>query len=665
MATIPDLASGNPRLDLAWEFAEHTSVSIFLTGRAGTGKTTFLRRFREQSAKAMIVVAPTGVAAINAGGVTIHSFFQLLLSPYVPGSRYEDRFTFSKEKLRIIRALDLLVIDEISMVRADLLDAVDNALKKYRRSSLPFGGVQLLMIGDLQQLAPVVTPADEQLLRDHYPTPYFFASRALQQIRYVTIALDKVYRQTNGPFLEVLNHVRDNKLTDSDLQLLASRVQPDFVPAADSGYIRLTTHNGQADQYNASRMAELPSPECHYHADVSGQFPETSFPTPLTLTLKKGAQVMFLKNDPSPEHRFYNGKIGTIVSATAGLIRVKCEGDDEPIDVTPMDWENSKYTVDEATGTVITEVQGSFKQMPLRPAWAITIHKSQGLTFDKAVIDSHQAFAPGQVYVALSRCKTLEGLVLASPIPRWALQPDSIVSGYIDRQDEEARRSTTQLDALRREYYRHLLQEVFRFGALVTAHSSMVHQMVQTYRVQFSMDTQAQQKAENELHDAVVSVADKWIALIAAMDFEKLQTPETALRIKSSAKYFAAQLRTVFGDSLGRLRRVRTGDKKANQRFADTLGDVRRLLATHLEILDKVAALGFSLESYLRIKQSAILEASRTGSLASIASRRSSSTRKTSSASSSHTSSRSGSSAASSSRSGSSVSSSRRTKSRQ
>ncbi len=613
------LTEHNRELELAWEYAEHTGVSIFLTGKAGTGKTTFLKTLRQRSAKSMVVVAPTGVAAINAAGVTIHSFFQLPLSPFVPGSDYRDKFNFSKEKLRIIRALDMLVIDEISMVRADLLDAIDNALRKYRRNSRPFGGVQLLMIGDLQQLAPVLTPQDEAMLRNHYSTPYFFGSRALAQIPYVTIELTKVYRQQNEAFVGLLNHVRDNAMTADDFKLLNTRLDPRFRPQPDSGYIRLTTHNHSADSYNLTELERIRQPKFHYNARIEGVFPEYAYPTAERLELKVGAQVMFVKNDPSTERRYYNGKIGHVVYADPGCVKVMCPGESTPIEVAPQVWENAKYTVNDATNVVETQVQGTFSQLPLRLAWAITIHKSQGLTFERVIIDAGASFAPGQVYVALSRCKTLEGIVLATPIGAGRLGGDPQVEAYIARQDEEASRSIERLPAIKREFYLHLLIDLFNFGELAAFQSSLERQLNQTFRHSFPVETLTQNEIAVGLREKVVEVADKWIAMLSNMPYESLCEPAFLERVTKSAVYFKATLASIFGDSLKRAAAVRTDNKKASQRVKDLVADLRQALDKHLWLLDGIAQHGFTAQSYLRFKQIASLDSSREDALKKVA----------------------------------------------
>lgn len=425
------MESGNFELNVARFIVEKTDVSLFLTGKAGTGKTTFLRDVVRHTKKKCIVLAPTGIAAVNAGAMTIHSFFQFGLGPFVKGViEPKSDFRIQKSKLELIRNLQLLIIDEVSMVRADLMDHIDVDLRRIRRNSKPFGGVQLLMIGDLQQLPPIAHGGEDELLRQYYKTLYFFSSAALKSMKYSCIELKTVYRQTDGHFINILNHARECTLTNQDISDLNTRYIPDFSPKPEDGYIRLMTHNRQVDYINATEMAKLDSHPFTFEAAVTGTFPEESYPTANSLTLKKGAQVMFIKNDP--ERRFINGTLGEIRSIDKNCIAVRLAESGKTIEVEPMEWQNIRYQFNDETKEISSKQIGRFKQYPLKAAWAITVHKSQGLTFDKAIIDVHAAFSPGQAYVALSRCRTLEGLVLSSPVSASVFMKDNAVDAYMN-----------------------------------------------------------------------------------------------------------------------------------------------------------------------------------------------------------------------------------------
>ena len=425
------MESGNFELNVARFIVEKTDMSLFLTGKAGTGKTTFLRDVVRHTKKKCIVLAPTGIAAVNAGAMTIHSFFQFGLGPFVKGViEPKSDFRINKSKLELIRNLQLLIIDEVSMVRADLMDHIDVELRRIRRNSKPFGGVQLLMIGDLQQLPPIAHGGEDELLRQYYKTLYFFSSAALKSMKYSCIELKTVYRQTDGHFINILNHARECTLTNQDISDLNTRYIPDFSPKPEDGYIRLMTHNRQVDYINATEMAKLDSHPFTFEAAVTGTFPEESYPTANSLTLKKGAQVMFIKNDP--ERRFINGTLGEVRSIDKNCIAVRLAESGKTIEVEPMEWQNIRYQFDEETKEISSKQIGRFKQYPLKAAWAITVHKSQGLTFDKAIIDVHAAFSPGQAYVALSRCRTLEGLVLSSPVSASVFMKDKAVDAYMN-----------------------------------------------------------------------------------------------------------------------------------------------------------------------------------------------------------------------------------------
>ena len=425
------MESGNFELNVARFIVEKTDMSLFLTGKAGTGKTTFLRDVVRHTKKKCIVLAPTGIAAVNAGAMTIHSFFQFGLGPFVKGViEPKSDYRIKKSKLELIRNLQLLIIDEVSMVRADLMDHIDVELRRIRRNSKPFGGVQLFMIGDLQQLPPIAHGGEDDLLRQYYKTLYFFSSAALKSMKYSCIELKTVYRQSDGHFINILNHARECTLTNQDISDLNTRYIPDFSPKPEDGYIRLMTHNRQVDYINATEMAKLDSHPFTFEAAVTGTFPEESYPTADSLTLKKGAQVMFIKNDP--ERRFINGTLGEVRSIDRNCIAVRLAGTGKTIEVEPMEWQNIRYQFDEETKEISSKQIGRFKQYPLKAAWAITVHKSQGLTFDKAIIDVHAAFSPGQAYVALSRCRTLEGLVLSSPVSASVFMKDKAVDAFMN-----------------------------------------------------------------------------------------------------------------------------------------------------------------------------------------------------------------------------------------
>ena len=599
----------NNEMLTAWDFVENTGRSIFLTGKAGTGKTTFLKTVFEGSRKRPIVVAPTGVAAINAGGVTIHSFFQLPFSPYVPGAKMESKFDFSREKRKILASIDLLIIDEISMVRADLLDAIDAVLRRFRDHSLPFGGVQLLMIGDLAQLTPVVTPEDERMLKPYYDTPYFFGSKALQQIDYVTIQLDHVYRQQDASFVDLLNQVREGHPSEAALVSLNTRCKPAFIPRPEEQYIRLTTHNNLANFYNESELQKLPGRSYSYRAEIKGTFPDYSYPTAETLMLKEGAQVMFVKNDPSTEHRYYNGRIGRVVEASDDKLSVYCEGDGEAIEVEPLEWENTRYTLNEKTREIEAEVQGTFRQLPLRLAWAITIHKSQGLTFDRAIIDANQSFAPGQVYVALSRCRTLEGLVLATPLESRAIINDERVDSYIAQQEYEAERSICQLPLLKQEYERYLLLQLFDFRAILSLQESLVRLFAEFFFHSHASLKQLHDQSLFDLQQRVIVVSAKWQQKIQSLSFEALRDAEFLERVKRSAEYFADQLRDILAKPIELSAKVETNNKQASRRLSNVLPDLRQAWLSRRYLLVKMSEKDFSVDTYLHEKQMSMLDA--------------------------------------------------------
>ena len=599
----------NSELALAWQFIENTGTHLFLTGKAGTGKTTFLRKLKRESPKRMVVIAPTGIAAINAGGVTIHSFFQIPFAPYVPESSFSTngqatyRFRFGKEKINIIRSMDLLVIDEISMVRADLLDAVDEMLRRYRDRHEPFGGVQLLMIGDLQQLAPVVKDEEWQMLKKYYDTPYFFSSRALKQTEYCTIELKTVYRQSDGAFLDLLNRIRENHCDPQVLEALNRRYLPDFQPRKEEGYIRLVTHNYQAQRINNYELEQLPGRSYAFRATIDGKFPEYSYPTDELLELKKGAQVMFVKNDSSGEHRYYNGMIGEVTDLSADSIEVRAKDSTATFLLQEEEWANAKYVLDEESKEIVEDIEGTFRQFPLKLAWAITIHKSQGLTFERAIIDASSSFAHGQTYVALSRCKTLEGLVLSAPLSAKAVISDRAV----DRFTEEARRNEPDEDrfhSLQRTYFHELLSGLFDFRPLEQSLQRYVR-LIDEHLYKLYPKQLAAYKAEAErFHEKVVIVAQKF-----GMQYNRLidaaqnyATDETLQeRIAAGAGYFKKEMEPQYL-VLIKERVLATDNKELKKQLNTAKEELNTLFLLKDDLLAYVIAHGFRTAEYLRQK---------------------------------------------------------------
>lgn len=603
----------NEKIEMLNRFVQNTDVHIFLTGKAGTGKTTFLRNLAVNTYKRMVIVAPTGVAAINAGGVTIHSFFQLPFGPIVPDTGTVSKSLpvaglnaqkINKTKLKIMRSLDLLVIDEISMVRADLLDAVDAVLRKARRNSKAFGGVQLLMIGDIQQLAPVARPNEWELLQPYYKSVYFFDSHVLQNNPYICIELNHIYRQNDDTFIEILNQVRNNCLDAKNLDMLNSRYLPDFNPNDNDGYITLTTHNYQADDINEEKLKAIKSDMLIFKAKVQGVFPENAYPTKEVLELKVGAQVMFVKNDPSSEKQYYNGKIGKIISydEDEGLA-VQC--DDDVINVTPVQWQNFEYTLNDTTNEIEEKEVGSFTQIPLKTAWAITIHKSQGLTFEKVILNAEMAFAHGQVYVALSRCTSLEGLVLKSKISRNVLFNDNVINNYVNNipslePDEEK--------LLKEEwnFYHHTIIELFTFNNL-ELHINRLAKAVRENDNIFGKETVDKiTERRQSFRTKIVDVSIKFYRQVESILAQQNDTNLSFLqeRIKKASTYFFDKLNDL--ENIGDLIHE-TDNKNVNASIKEILNVIREILYIKTACLD-VTKNGFDLEKYLDVKNKKIVE---------------------------------------------------------
>jgi len=458
----------NPELELALQFIEKTDRNLFITGKAGTGKTTFLHKIKQESLKRMVIVAPTGVAAINAKGVTIHSFFQMPFGPILPNqiANTNQQRKFSKTKIDIIKSLDLIIIDEISMVRADLLDGIDQVMRRYKNRNKVFGGAQILMIGDLQQLAPVVRPNEWSLLQPHYNTVYFFSAKAYLEANVVSIELKHIYRQKNERFIKILNEIRTDTLSNESAEILNKNYNPSFSPTKEEGYITLTTHNNRANLINDSELNKLKIKSAFFKAEISGKFSENAYPNAERLELKVGAQVMFIKNDSSTDKRYYNGKIGIIIAISKESVTVQCPNEIDEIVTEKETWSNINYAINEETKAIKEEMIGAFSQIPLRLAWAITIHKSQGLTFEKAIIDAEASFAHGQTYVALSRCTSLDGLVLKTPITSSAIINDRTVSVF-NESVEENHPDESILNESEKYFQLNLISEILDYQPLL------------------------------------------------------------------------------------------------------------------------------------------------------------------------------------------------------
>ncbi len=473
---------------LAAGFVNNTSRHIFLTGKAGTGKTTFLKYIKAHTTKRAVVVAPTGVAAINAAGVTMHSFFQLPFGPFIPttsqgfGISSDDvtdknslfkNIRFNAEKRVLLEELELLIIDEVSMVRADMLDAMDAILRHFRRRlHIPFGGVQVLYIGDMYQLPPVVPGNEWDILKSYYESPFFFSAHVIAQAPPLYIELKKIYRQNEQSFIDVLNRVRNNEVTDNDFNLLNELYQPGFNPPASEQYITLCTHNKKADAINTEQINKLPGTMHTFTGVIDGEFSDKALPTEMNLQLKTGAQVMFIKNDSGAERKYFNGKLATITSISNEEIAVITNDTGQELKIEKETWRNIRYNFNKEANAIEEEELGSFTQYPLRLAWAVTIHKSQGLTFNKAIIDAGASFAAGQVYVALSRCTSLQGIVLLSKLHPSAITTDSKVIAFA--QKEAAAEELQQLlQQEERRYKANELVKIFDYSKILAAIESL------------------------------------------------------------------------------------------------------------------------------------------------------------------------------------------------
>lgn len=606
----------NPQIELAEKYVAETGVSIFLTGKAGTGKTTFLHHIVESCPKRHVVVAPTGVAAVNAGGVTIHSFFQLPFCPYLPEVKElvteyqlpEHQRQLRKSKIDIIRTLELLIIDEISMVRADLLDAIDDTLRRYRRSNRPFGGVQLLMIGDVQQLAPVVTDDERPYMERVYPSPFFFHSKALQRLSYITIQLTTIYRQQDPLFVGLLNNIRDNNFDEATLAALNARVvSPNQSVGKSSAQaqdpILLTTHNYQADRVNKHKLDALTTEAFVLDAVVEGNFPESSAPTEVSLTLKPGAQVMFVKNDGSGGHRYYNGKIGTVealAESDEGTVVQVVDENGDTIAVGRERWENIKYEIDPKDNQIKQIVDGTFDQYPLKAAWAITIHKAQGLTFDKVQVDAAAAFAYGQVYVALSRCRSLEGLTLLSPISARNSFDSKDIDSFNNTLTPPAE-AEERLDEFRTQYYYNTLFELFGFAALQRDVERVERLFADNLRTTYPMHVRTLAEVCQQNLPSMVDVAERFHRQLMGISMQDNAMEVLPERISKATDYFLAQIKAVDA-KVRQLLEVPVDNKEVKSRLKELGEAYAATYGLKEALLTKVRKEGFSLQQYQQTK---------------------------------------------------------------
>ncbi|MFV0506875.1 MAG: helix-turn-helix domain-containing protein [Bacteroidales bacterium] len=506
----------DPITDILSRFINTTNQCIFLTGKAGTGKTTFLRQMSHTTHKHVIIAAPTGIAAINAGGVTLHSLFQLPFGAYIPNcnglngletisvavntpNTLMKNLKMHQNKRRLLQQMELLVIDEVSMLRADLLDAIDHTLRRVRKEHrYPFGGVQVLFIGDLLQLPPVVKDDEWGMLSKYYQSPYFFSAQVLKEAQLQYVELEKIYRQSDERFIGLLSHLRNNKITDADIELLNQFYQPDYQQKVDDGVVLLTTHNYIADAKNSSTLAILEGEEKVFRASVSGDFNAYNYPAEEQLHLKKGAQVMFIKNDYSGSQLYFNGKIGHVASFDDDEITVEFSDGSPDATVSVYTWENKKYVLNKNNNEIEESVVGTFQQYPLKLAWAITVHKSQGLTFDKAIIDVNRAFAPGQIYVALSRLRSIEGLILTSRIPSEGIPISSSIETFA-QQKKSKRELLPILQQAADNYLQSFCMHAYDFSSLM-----------QELRYHLESYNKAENRSEKQKHkDWATSIYDQ------------------------------------------------------------------------------------------------------------------------------------------------------------
>ncbi len=603
------MIASNREIELARQFLTSTGANIFLTGKAGTGKTTFLHEVARNINKRVVVAAPTGIAALNAKGVTLHSLFMLPLTPYISeGKNFETarkKFQrFSKAKLAVIRSMDMLIIDEISMVRCDVLDGVDSILRRERRSDKPFGGVQLLVIGDAFQLAPVCRDEDWELLKEHYPTPYFFDSKVFRQCDFINIELKEIFRQSDNSFTNILNAIRDNCVTNEMLETINSRYIPNFNLLASEGYITLTTHVYKSDNINSQMLAAIDSAATIYSATVDGDFPENIYPNDSELELKVGAQVMFIKNGLAEEHRYYNGMIAVVTELGDSGVTVQLPSGGDELIVTPVEWENIEYKLDSSSGDIDRVVKGKYLQLPLKCAWAITIHKSQGLTFDKAVIDVDRAFAFGQTYVAFSRCRTLDGIVLTAPFtPRSIVGSINVEQFGMHIRNNEA--NINDLELCKRYHYGSTINDIFEFGRLYKQLSQFLAFASFNLENSYPQYVSQLRDALSVMPSDIISVAQKFqkqITSIVNQSEDYCNDSHLNDRLTKGANYFKDKFLAIV-DVAEQIGSLSLDSKELSKRLKVFKSDINEAVSIKKSLLDIcLDDVGFSVERYYKAK---------------------------------------------------------------
>jgi hypothetical protein len=589
----------DPDNQLLLDFLATTNQPVFLTGKAGTGKTTLLRKIRDTTKKNFAIVAPTAVAAINAGGVTLHSFFQIPFGPLVPvvDENADTNFKYSDEKTRLLRCLDLLIIDEISMVRVDIIDFIDRTLKRVKGSNRPFGGVQVLMIGDLYQLSPIFHDA-WHILGAYYASPYFFDSIIFRSTPMLTFTLEKVYRQSDPLFLDILNGMRENSLDSGLLEKLNERYDPSLDQEWKDDYITLTTHNQLVNEINQGCLEKLDGEIFDFNAEINGDFPKDAYPTDEKLQLKLGAQVIFIKNDSSGKKQFYNGKAAKITAIDKDSIKVSFTNGGREIEVEKEIWQNVKYSLSAEENKINETSTGSFSQYPFKLAWAITVHKSQGLTFDQAIVDVSTAFTHGQAYVALSRCRSLEGLILKSPVMLENIITDAKVISFTKASHQEKPNSDL-LERYSQQYAWGLIHELLDFSLVAKDWEKLGRSKLidkDEKNAFLSIYEQGNQILQNEIFKVVKN--------FIAKEFSKITTSENPAtenvfmeRLQKASDYFVPKLEQLIA-LMGRIVAINFYNDTHSDKLLTVLNDCKDALQTKLALF-RISWNPFSIKDYI------------------------------------------------------------------